>query len=97
MDQSIKEGIRLVELLPAKILPWVSSASCSLGVICMKLVCGRRGEGSGALERESSSVSSHWNTFTGFYNFDGSVKDKSFEGQKMLSETVIKGTKRALR
>jgi len=39
MDQGIKEEIGLVELLPAKILPWVSSASCSLGVICMKLVC----------------------------------------------------------
>ena len=48
------------------------------------------------MERESSSVSSHWNTFTGFYDFDGSVKNKSFEGQKMLSEAVVKGTKKVL-
>ena len=45
----------------------------------MKVVCVEGEEGSWASERESSSVSRHWNTFTGYY-FDGSVKDKVFKG-----------------
>ena len=75
MDQGIKEEIGLVELLQAKFLPWVNSSSCCLGVICMKVVCVE-GEGRDpGPQRENPAVLADTR-----YYFDGSVKDKVFEG-----------------